>query len=250
MPDTQQPVIVLVSPQLPENIGMCARAMLNCGLKRLRLVTPRKHWPHDVAYRTAAGADEVLDQAGLFASLDEAIADCQHVVATTARSRALHVPILDAEAVAQKVVSWDRQATNTAIVFGTEASGLDSDMVSRAECVLRFATNPDFPTLNLAQSVLLFAWEWSAASGLDDSESSQEEAPAPHADLESFFRRLEGELDVRGFFLTPELRPTVTRTLRSLFSRMAPASRELALLHGLLTALMKEADGGQNREKE
>lgn len=238
MSGNHSPVIVLVNPQKPENIGMCARAMLNCGLRRLRLVNPVKAWPQDMAYRAAADADEVLDAMELFSSLDDALADCHHVVATTARPRALAVPVWDAELVAEKVVAWEHAETTTAVVFGRESCGLDTDMVSRAECVLKYATNPDFPTLNLAQSVLLFSWEWRAASTRGVVES-QGEVPAARGDLSAFYERLEGLLDEKGFFLTPELRPTTTRTLRNLFARAAPTEREVALLHGVLSALKK-----------
>ncbi len=226
---------------------MCARAMLNCGLNRLRLVNPRKGWPNEAARRTAADADEVLDQAEVFGSLDEAIADCRHVVASTARPRALPVPVAGAGEAAEKVVAWSRAGAQAAILFGAEACGLDTDSVSRADCLLKFATNPEFPTLNLAQSVLLFSWEWRAARQRGTQAAEAAAGPATRGELLPFFDRLERALDERGFFLTPELRPTTVKRLRSLFVRAAPGEREVALLHGVLTALLKEggaAKGG------
>ncbi len=240
MPGNPQPVIVLVAPQKAENIGMCARAMLNCGLDRLRLVTPRQPWPNEMARRTAADADEVLDQAVVFSRLDEAIADCRHVIATTARPRSLPVPILEAEAAAERAVVWGDAGGQVAVLFGAEACGLDTDSVSRADCILKFATNPDFPTLNLAQSVLLFSWEWRAAALARSGETALSEVPAARGDLSAFFDRLERALEERGFFLTPELRPTTEKRLRSLFVRATPVERDVALLHGMLTALLAE----------
>lgn len=240
------PYIVLVEPQIPENIGMCARAMLNCGLNQLRLVRPRKGWPHEAARRTAADADEVLDRTQVFDSLDEAIADCRHVIAATARPRALALPVLEAEEAAEKVSSWGRVGATSAVLFGAEACGLETDSVARADYLLKFATNPDFPTLNLAQSVLLFSWEWRAASQRDrepDLTAAASKSVARRGDLEAFFQRLERALEERGFFLTPELRPTVVTRLRSLFVRASPEERELSMLHGVLTALLKEGRG-------
>ncbi len=243
-----QPVIVLVSPQIAENIGMCARAMLNCGLNRLRLVTPRKGWPNEAARRTAADADEVLDGAEVFASLDEAIADCRHVIAATARPRSLSLPVLGADEAAGKVAAWGGSGIQTAVLFGAEACGLDSDAVSRADGLLKFATNPEFPTLNLAQSVLLFSWEWRAVVRQSLETTPSAEPPTTRGELRFFLDRLERALDERGFFLTPELRPTTLKTLRSLFVRAAPGEREVALLQGALTALTREGRDGDRTE--
>ena len=235
-----RPIIVLVEPQLGENIGMCARAMLNCGLDRLRLVRPRDGWPNPAAVATAADADEVLARAEVFASLDEALADCRHVVAATARKRSLAAPVLEAEEAAHQIAGWCGGGAETAVLFGAEASGLDNTSIARADRILTFSTNPDFPSLNLAQSVLLFGWEWRRAAGAGaGATGAEEEEPVSRGDLTPFLTRLEGALEARGFFLTPELRPTTEATLRSLFSRATPTERELALLQGVLTALLR-----------
>lgn len=233
-----RPLIVLVEPQLGENIGMCARAMLNCGLDRLRLVRPRDGWPNPAAVATAADADEVLAKAEVFASLDDALADCRHVVAATARKRSLAAPVLEAEEAARQIAGWGEVGAETAVLFGAEASGLDNTSIARADRILTFSTNPAFPSLNLAQSVLLFGWEWrrAAAAGATGVE---EEEPVARGDLTLFLARLEGALEARGFFLTHDLRPTTEATLRSLFSRATPTERELALLQGVLTALLR-----------
>jgi tRNA/rRNA methyltransferase len=233
-----RPIIVLVEPQLGENIGMCARAMLNCGLDRLRLVRPRDGWPNPAAVATAADADEVLAQAEVFASLDEALADCRHVVAATARKRSLAAPVLEAEEAAHQIAGWCEGGAETAVLFGAEASGLDNTSIARADRILTFSTNPAFPSLNLAQSVLLFGWEWRRVAGAGTSGMGKE-GPVSRGDLTPFLTRLEGALEARGFFLTPDLRPTTEATLRSLFSRATPTERELALLQGVLTALLR-----------
>jgi len=233
-----RPIIVLVEPQLGENIGMCARAMLNCGLDRLRLVRPRDGWPNPAAVATAADADEVLAKAEVFASLDDALADCRHVVAATARRRSLAAPVLEAEEAARQTAGWCGCGAETAVLFGAEASGLDNGSIARAERLLTFSTNPAFPSLNLAQSVLLFGWEWRRASAAA-TPGGEEDESVFRGDLTPFLARLESALEARGFFLTPDLRPTTEATLRSLFSRAAPTERELALLHGVLTSLLR-----------
>lgn len=236
-----QPVVVLVEPQLGENIGMCARAMLNCGLRTLRLVRPRDGWPNPAARAAAAAADAdvVIDGAEVFASLDESLADCSRILATTARSRSLAVPVSGSAEAAGLARLWSGEGSRVAVLFGAEASGLDNDSVARADRILRFETNPAFPSLNLAQSVLLFAWEWSRAAAPQPADEDRAEPPAPRGKLEPFLGRLERALDERGFFLTPELKPKTQNTLRSLFSRAAPSDRELALLEGALTALLR-----------
>lgn len=233
-----RPIIVLVEPQLGENIGMCARAMLNCGLDQLRLVRPRDGWPNPAAVATAADADEVLARAEVFASLDEALADCRHVVAATARKRSLAAPVLEAEEAARQIAGWGVVGAETAVLFGAEASGLDNTSIARADRILTFSTNPAFPSLNLAQSVLLFGWEWRRAAGACMT-GVEEKEPVSRGDPTPFLTRLEGALEARGFFLTPDLRPTTEATLRSLFSRATPTERELALLQGVLTALLR-----------
>ena len=238
MPINPQPFVILVEPQLGENIGMCARAMLNCGLVRLRLVRPRDGWPNPAAIATAADADLVLDKAEVFSTLAEALADCHRVVVTSARNRALPLPVLDSRSAMTKVLAWSGDGEQVAILFGPEASGLDTDAISRADLLMRFETNPDFSSLNLAQCVLLFGWEWRGA-GVGEGTGSNP-APSNRADLATFLDRLETSLEARRFFLTPDLKPTTLNALRSLFSRASPTERELALLHGMLTALLRE----------
>lgn len=242
-PAATPPLVVLVEPQMGENIGMCARAMLNCGLDHLRLVRPRDGWPNPAAAATAADADTVLERAEVFPTLAAAIADCHHVVVTSARDRALPVPVLGSSAAVAKTRAWSGEGALVAVVFGPEASGLDTDAISRADLLLRFETNPDFSSLNLAQSVLLFAWEWRSAGAGEEPEKAG--MASRRGDVSLFLDRLEAELEERGFFLTPDLKPTTLGSLRSLFSRAAPTERELALLQGMLTALTREKREGK-----
>ena len=237
-----QPVIILVEPQLGENIGMCARAMLNCGLQRLRLVNPRQGWPNKAATATAAGADIVLKEIEVLVTLDEALNDCQRVFATTARDRSLKVPqlyVTDAVVEAKEGIAGDE---TVAILFGPEASGLDNDAISRADTLLRFPTNPDFSSLNLAQAVLLFGWEWRR---LDDPPTLPFEGDlSTREEVDVFLSRLEDALDRKGFFPTPEMKPHILRTLRSMFTKTKMTKPELQLLHGALTALAREGNPG------
>jgi len=146
--------------------------------------------------------------------------------------------VLEAEEAARRIADWGEVGAETAVLFGAEASGLDNNSIARADHILTFSTNPAFPSLNLAQSVLLFGWEWRRAVAAGVSRAEEEE-PVARGDLTPFLARLEGALEARGFFLTPDLRPTTEATLRSLFSRATPTERELALLQGVLTALLR-----------
>ncbi|MEM6917110.1 MAG: TrmH family RNA methyltransferase, partial [Verrucomicrobiota bacterium] len=229
MPSNQDPVIILVAPQLGENIGMCARAMLNCGLKRLRLVNPRDGWPQASARAAAADADIVIDSAEVFPSLPEAVADCSRVYATTARQRAQSTPVLEAEAAVGEMHTSVQAGETVAVLFGAEASGLDGESVSHADTLVRFPTNPEFSSLNLAQAVLLLGWEWLRVAGGQHSIEPFEPA-AKREEFENYFARLIDLLDASGFFLTEEMKPHSVKTLRSIFSKTKATSRELQLL--------------------
>ena len=232
-----QPVIILVEPQMGENIGMCARAMLNCGLQRLRLVNPRQSWPNEAAMATAADADQVLQELEIFETLDQALEDCHRVFATTARNRSLNVPfkpVSDAVADAKKGIGRGHQV---AFLFGPEASGLDNEAIARADLLLKFPTNPEFSSLNLAQAVLLLGWEWLKAPQEPDN-LTRTETPN-RGQLEEFLNRLESELLGKGFFLTNDLRPHSSKTLRSIFTKARLSQSELKMMHGVLSALTK-----------
>lgn len=237
-PLSAPPVIILVETQLGENIGMCARAMLNCGLHELRLVRPRDGWPNESARATAADADRVLENATLYDNIDDAIGDCQRVFAATARQRTLRIPGLDLREAVRELV----EATpppKTAILFGPEASGLDNETLSRADRLIHFPTNPDFPSLNLAQAVLLFGWEWRQSSALESATITSSHLPATRKETNAFLTRLEQALDDTGFFLTRDHRPYTKRSLRAFFTRSNSSDEDLRMLHGVLTALTK-----------
>lgn len=230
-----QPIIILVETQLGENIGMSARAMLNCGLAEMRLVRPRDGWPNEAARATAADADRVLDGVAVFDHIDDAIADCHRVYATTARNRRLNIPGLDVDDAVTEMLAADAPG-KTAILFGPEASGLDNETLSRADRLIHLATNPEFASLNLAQAVLLCCWQW-----WDRANPGQPAASSPvlaeKSATSAFVTRLEQALDGSGFFLTPELKPDTLRTLRTIFTRSNLTPEELRMLHGVLTAL-------------
>lgn len=234
-----QPLIVLVEPQLGANIGMCARAMLNCGLERLRLVNPREGWPNESAKATAADADIVLERTRVFSSVADAVADCHRVMASTARDRAGELPVLLPDEASSEIWKATAAGQRIAILFGPEASGLDNDSMSVADSLLRFPTNPDFASLNLAQAVLLFGWEWRRNADVEYESSPRK--TATKGELDAFLTRLEGQLSNSGFFLTPELRPNTVRSIRELFSRAQPSEREVNLLHGILTSLTRQS---------
>jgi tRNA/rRNA methyltransferase len=233
------PVIILVETQMGENIGMCARAMLNCGLDELRLVRPRDGWPNESARATAAGANVVLENAKVYDDIDEAIGDCERVLAATARQRNLRIPGLDLREAVSEIVAAT-PPPKTAILFGPEASGLDNETLSRADRLVHFATNPDFPSLNLAQAVLLFGWEWRQSSPVQSAPITSTNLPATREETGAFLNRLEQALDDSQFFLTPDRRPHLMRSLRAFVTRSHASHEELRMLHGVVTALIKK----------
>lgn len=238
------PVIILFKTQLGENIGMCARAMLNCGLDQLRLVAPRDGWPNESARATAADADFVLDNARCFETLEAAISDCHKIYATTARPRSQQLPSLPVSDAIEEIQAQAKgtPSQQSAILFGPEASGLDNDALSRADALIHFPMNPSFNSLNLAQAVLLFSWEWRRAEAetpIPLKAPSLPNIPSSKQELIAFLDRLECELDKSGFFLTSELRPDTVRKLRTIFTRANPSEQELRMLHGIITALKR-----------
>jgi tRNA/rRNA methyltransferase len=234
-----QPVIILVGPQLGENIGMCARAMLNCGLDQMRLVRPRDGWPNERARATAADADSVLDNAMVYDNIEDAIGDCERVFSATARQRSLRIPGLDLREAVSEIVDAS-PPPKTAILFGPETSGLDNETVSHADRLIHFPTNPDFPSLNLAQAVLLFGWEWRQSSPVESAEITSSTLPASRGETRALLTRLEQALDESQFFLTETQRPDTIRKLRAVLTRSNSSEDDLRMLHGVLTALVKK----------
>lgn len=234
------PVVILVDPQLGENIGTAARAMLNCGLERLRLVRPRDGWPNEKALSASSGALERMPPVEIFDSVPEAIADLHHVYATTARPREMVKPVLTPAAAGADIRARQARGEKTGLLFGAERMGLTSDDVALAHAIITAPLNPGFSSLNLAQGVLLVAHGWWSAG--DDSPQAQlptgDSRPATHAELEELLVRLEGELDAHHFFRNPDMRPTMARNIRSLFTRAVPTEQEVRTFHGILTALL------------
>ncbi len=254
--EVARPIIVLVQTQMGENIGMCARAMLNCGLSRLRLVNPRDGWPSDVARAVSADADSVIDGAECFETVAEAVADCQRVYATTARVRDSEIPAMSVGRVVNEIhdISHGDAAQQTAILFGPEAAGLKNDALGLADRLIHYPVNPEFRSLNLAQAVLLFSWEWwTALQERDEVETAGREdgmvsPPAEKKQLEFFFERLFGELDDTGFFITEQKRGPTVANLRAFFQRATPSQQELNLIHGVITALLRHEDDDDEEE--
>lgn len=236
MSEAPHPVIVLVRPQLGENIGKAARAMLNFGLTEMRLVSPRDGWPNPSAGPAASGADIVLANARVYESVSEATADCTHVYATTVRKRGVSKPVVTPEEAARTIRS---DVGRSAILFGPERSGLETDDVAVARTILTVPINPVFGSLNLAQAVILVAYEWSKGEALASPPSTEIEPPAPQNELDGMIAQLEGMLHEAGFFFPPDRMPTTKRTLRTMLTKPAWNAQEVRTMRGVLSALAK-----------
>jgi tRNA/rRNA methyltransferase len=237
-----KPVIVLVRPQLGQNIGKAARAMLNFGLTEMRLVSPRDGWPNPEAGPAASGADIVLEQARLFDSVVDAIADCSLVFASTVRRRDLVMPVVGPEAMAERIAA---SSSRSAILFGPERSGLATDDVALANAIVTVLINPEFGSLNLAQAVILLAYEWSRQSNLAQPTIKDLEPPAPHGELDGLITHLNDELDTKGYFHPPSRTEATKNTLRTIFTKTGWSSREVKAIRGVIRALV---DQPRNRD--
>jgi tRNA/rRNA methyltransferase len=232
---TAKPVIILVRPQLGQNIGKTARAMLNFGLTELRLVAPRDGWPNPEAGPAASGADVVLKRARVFATAQEAIADCSHVFASTVRRRDLVMPVLGPPEMAEYIGASTQRS---AILFGPERSGLETEEVALADAIVTVPINPEFASLNLAQAVILLAYEWSKRSELTQPTARDLEPPAPHGELEGLIAQLNEELDAKGYFHPPSRTAATKNTLRTIFTKTRWSSREVKAIRGVIRALV------------
>jgi tRNA/rRNA methyltransferase len=235
------PVVILVRPQLGENIGMAARAMLNCGLGSLRLVSPRDGWPNPKAQRAASGADVVLEKAEVFASVTDAVADLPRVIATTARNRELSQRILTPRRAAAEMRTWVGQGEQVGILFGPERTGLTNDDMVHADTALSIPLNPQFSSLNIAQAVLLVAYEWLASGDETPAEQMSEHSarPADKEELANLFAHLERALDESGFLRNKAMRPAMVNNLRALLQRAAMTEQEVRTFHGVIKFLSK-----------
>jgi len=231
------PVIILVRPQLAENIGKAARAMLNFGLTELRLVTPRDGWPNPAAGPASSGADTVLEQARLYDSVAAATADCAHVYATTVRKRGVTKPVMTPEAAATAIHATG--AGRSAILFGPERSGLESDDVALARTIITVPINPQFGSLNLAQAVILVAYEWSKRIELASPPVVDIDPPADQFELDGLIEHLEVSLDRAGYFFPPDRKTVTRRMLRTLLTKPAWSAQEVRTMRGVISTLEK-----------
>ncbi len=240
------PVVILVEPQLGENIGMAARAMGNFGLSRLRIVNPRDGWPNVHAKRAASGADYILDQAELFDTVEQAVADCSLLFATTARAHDQAKPVVAPEAAAREIVAQIEAGTGeVGIMFGRERYGLQNEEVALANRIVTFPVNPGFASLNLAQAVLLMGYEWfklSTAGALPFAMPERSE-PASQHQMQAFFDNLVRELDKVEFLRPAEKRETMLVNLRNIFTRMDPTKQDMHTLHGVVMAIAEGRKG-------
>jgi len=246
IPDSPQPAFVLVRPQMGENIGAAARAMWNFGLGHMRLVAPRDGWPNPAAVAMASGAGGLLDRAALFDDVAGAVGDCTFVLATTARTRGLTKPVLSPERAMQDAARRAASGERVAMLFGPERAGLDNDDVARATALVNVPVNPAFPSLNLAQCVLLCAYEWQRATaeiapervdmaGTDWAERHEIERLADH---------YEARLEEAGFFFPEHKAARMRRNLRNLWGRMPLTGADVRMLHGIMRQMVRWAGRG------
>lgn len=246
---TGGPAVVLVEPQLGENIGACARAMLNCGLTDLRLVRPRDGWPNPKAEAMASGATSVLERARLFDSVAEACADLSFLLATTARNRGMAKPVLTPRAAVGEMRARIAAGQNVGVMFGPERAGLVNEDLAIADAVLSVPLNPAFASLNLGQAVLLIGYEWyqSVDATPDRALMDESSPPASIETREFFFSRLEALLDEAGFFYPEHIVPTMKLNLRALFTRAGMTDQEVQTMHGAIRAL---SEGPRRRSRK
>jgi len=242
---TPAPIVILVEPQLGENIGAAARAMANFGLDRLRLVSPREPWPNPQARKMASGADRILDAAELYDSVEAAIADCTLAVAATARAHDQAKPVIDAPQAARLLAPRIAAGEKVAILFGRERTGLENQEVALADHILTLPVNPAFASLNLAQAVVIVAYEWfrHAGGGALPFAMPQKSPPASKQQLLAFFASLEHELERVEFFRPPDKRDTMQLNLRNIFTRMQLTQQDIRTLHGVIMAIAEGRKG-------
>ncbi|MBV1838685.1 RNA methyltransferase [Acetobacter estunensis] len=239
-PIGNSPVVILVRPQMAENIGTTARAMANGGLFHMRLVAPRDGWPQSRAWRSASGADRILEEATVFETVDDAVADLHHVYATCPRPRHIVKPVLTARGGAVELREATSRGLKVGLLFGPERAGLDNEDMARADALIRYPLNPAFMSLNLAQAVMIMAYEWWMSE--DDTPPralmTNETHVATKGELDNFMRHLLQELDDCGFLRNEQKRPGMVRNIRHFFTRGEVTEQELRTLHGVVTELV------------
>ncbi|MDH3264969.1 MAG: RNA methyltransferase [Paracoccaceae bacterium] len=235
------PIFILVRPQLPENIGAAARGMLNFGLERMRVVAPREGWPSPKAVAMASGAGRVLDDAGLFASVAEAVADCSYVLATTARPRGITKTVLTPEKAMENARALSAAGKRVGVLFGPERAGLENEDLVHANAIVSVPVNPGFPSLNLAQCVLLLGYEWrrEGATVAHGVGALAEVDLAPRHEVERLAEHWEERLEEAGFFFPPTKAAGMKLNLRNLWSRMPLTRADVQILHGALRQVLR-----------
>ncbi len=249
-----QPVLILVHPQLVENIGMAARAMANCALTEMRIVAPRDPWPLGEVHQqrmaaASSGADDILAGAKLYDTVENAIADLNYVYATTSRDNDMVNRIFTAKAAAPDMVARIKNDQKVGVMFGPERMGLINDYVSLANAKITIPLNPEFMSLNLAQCVLLIGYEWYQAKDETPPERLNvgHNRPANNDEYLNFFNRLESELDIAGFFTEENMRPIMRRSLQNALRRAEMTEQEIRTWHGVISALI---DGPKRGNKK
>ncbi len=241
-----QPAFVLVRPQMGENIGGAARAMWNFGLDRMRIVDPRDGWPNQKAVAMASGAGRLLDEAGLFESTGDAVADCDYIFATTARGRGLTKPVVTPERAMEQTRALIGEGKKVAVLFGPERAGLENDDIARANAIVSVPVNPEFASLNLAQCVLLTAYEWRRQS-VDVVPEVMEMAKTEYAsaqEIEKLGDHYEDRMDVAGFFFPVAKADSMKTNLRNMWSRMPLTRADVQMLHGVLRQMVRWKERG------
>ncbi len=242
VPQAIPPVFILVRPQMGENIGGAARAMLNFGLERLRVVDPRDGWPSPKAVAMASGAGRLLEDAGPYADVKAAVADCDFVFATTARGRELTKAILSPEAAMHKARTLVAAGQKVGFMFGPERAGLENDDVVLANAIVTVPVNPDFPSLNLAQCVLLLGYEWRRQTEATEAEVMEyaRSEPASRIEVEKLGDHFEQRLEEAGFFYPATKVPGMKQSLRNMWARWGMSRAEVQTLHGILRQLLRK----------
>ena len=242
MTDRPAPAVILIAPQLAENIGSAARAMLNCGLTDLRLVRPRPSWPHPRAIAAASGADIVLERARIFDETKDAVADLHYLYATTARPREGVKTVVTAREAGREIHERAARQERSGFLFGPERTGLENEDVSLADAIVSVPLNREFSSLNLGQAVLLAAYEWRMAGDTTPARTLAigKAEVASREEVIGFFVRLEAELDACGFLRNAEMRPTMVRNIRNIFHRAGLMAHEVRTLQGIVTGLTEK----------
>lgn len=240
----KQPSIILVKPQMGENIGSAARAMLNFGLENMRVVAARDGWPSQSAVATASGAGRVLDQARHFSSFHDAVGDCHFVFATTARGRDLTKPVYDPKKAMKIAFEKISDGQNVGIIFGPERAGLENTEVVRSNALITVPVNPNFSSINLAQTVLLLSYEWFLAVDIyeENLSNNRKTSVAPILEIEKLSEQYENELEKIGFFFPEEKATSMKSTLRNIWSRLPLTVSDVRAFHGILRHLLKRRD--------